>query len=81
MRDPHSKEPRGFAFVTMDTAEEADAAIAGLNATEMGGKIISIERDRRGRARTRLWPWFCSLFSVLISSCTNSHSWRLSRPT
>ncbi|KAF8753941.1 hypothetical protein RHS01_06702 [Rhizoctonia solani] len=28
--DPHSRESRGFAFVTMDTVEEAEAAIARL---------------------------------------------------
>lgn len=52
MRDPHSRESRGFAFVTMETAEEADAAIAGLNATEIAGKTINVQRARRGRART-----------------------------
>jgi RNA recognition motif-containing protein len=46
MRDPHTKDPRGFAFVTMESAEEADAAISGLNATELQGKVISVERVR-----------------------------------
>ena len=31
MRDPHSKESRGFAFVTMEAVEDADAAVAALN--------------------------------------------------
>jgi RNA recognition motif-containing protein len=44
MRDPHTKDPRGFGFVTMNTAEEADAATAALNATDLQGKMISIER-------------------------------------
>lgn len=52
MYDPHTRESRGFGFVTMETAEEADAAIAALNNTEIMGKIISIEKARRGRART-----------------------------
>lgn len=53
MRDPHTKDPRGFGFVTMETPEEAEAATSALNATELHGKVISIEKARRGRARTR----------------------------
>ncbi|KAL5519359.1 hypothetical protein ACEPAH_1042 [Sanghuangporus vaninii] len=52
MYDPHSKESRGFAFVTMETPEEADAAINALNATKQFGKVISVEKARRARART-----------------------------
>jgi len=52
MYDPHSRESRGFGFVTMESAEEADAAIAALNATDLMGKIINVEKARRGRART-----------------------------
>ncbi|BGO95460.1 hypothetical protein NBRC10512_001428 [Rhodotorula toruloides] len=52
MRDPHSKESRGFAFVMMETGEEADACIANLNATEVLGRTINVEKARRGRART-----------------------------
>lgn len=36
----------------METPEEADAAIAALHNTEMMGKVITIEKARRGRART-----------------------------
>lgn len=44
MYDPHSKESRGFGFVTMETPEEADAAINSLNATDQSGKIMNVER-------------------------------------
>ncbi|OBZ79801.1 Serine/arginine-rich splicing factor SR45a [Grifola frondosa] len=37
MYDPHSRESRGFGFVTMETAEEADAAITALNGTDFMG--------------------------------------------
>jgi len=52
MYDPHSRESRGFGFVTMESAEEADAAIAALNATDLMGKVMNVEKARRGRART-----------------------------
>ena len=44
MYDPHTRESRGFGFVTMETPEEAEAAITALNATELFGKTISVEK-------------------------------------
>ncbi|GJJ13119.1 hypothetical protein Clacol_007369 [Clathrus columnatus] len=44
MYDPHTRESRGFGFVTMETAEEADAAVSGLNATDLHGKTITVEK-------------------------------------
>jgi transformer-2 protein len=52
MYDPHTRESRGFGFVTMETGEEADAAITALNATDLMGKTMNVEKARRGRART-----------------------------
>jgi len=52
MHDLHTRESRGFGFVTMETPEEADAAVAALQGTELGGKLIKVEKARRERART-----------------------------
>jgi hypothetical protein len=52
MRDPNTKEVRGFGFGTMETCEEADAAITALNGTDLFGKPLGVEKARRGRART-----------------------------
>jgi len=52
MYDPHTRESRGFGFVTMETVEGADAASASLSNTELFGKTMRIEKARRGRART-----------------------------
>ncbi|RDB28027.1 putative RNA-binding protein C25G10.01 [Hypsizygus marmoreus] len=52
MYDPHTRDSRGFGFVTMETAEEADAAITALNSTDLMGKVMNVEKARRGRART-----------------------------
>lgn len=44
MYDPHTRESRGFGFVTMESSEEADAAITALNATELMGKVMNVEK-------------------------------------
>ena len=44
MYDPHTRESRGFGFVTMETAEEADAAITALNSTDLMGKTITVTK-------------------------------------
>lgn len=52
MRDPHTKESRGFGFVKMVTTEQADAAIEGLQSEVVEGRTLSIEKARRNRPRT-----------------------------
>lgn len=52
MYDPHTRDSRGFGFVTMETPEDAEAAMTQLNSTEHFGKIVTVEKARRGRART-----------------------------
>ena len=59
MYDPHTRESRGFGFVTMESGEEADAAITALNGTELMGKSISVEKVR---ARLRLLLPFVGAF-------------------
>ncbi|KDR85886.1 hypothetical protein GALMADRAFT_51853 [Galerina marginata CBS 339.88] len=44
MYDPHTRESRGFGFVTMESAEEAEAAVTALNSTELMGKIMNVEK-------------------------------------
>lgn len=52
MRDPHTREIRGFGFVTMETSDQAEQAMSSLNGTEFLGKTLSVERARRSRGRT-----------------------------
>jgi RNA recognition motif-containing protein len=52
MRDPHTKESRGFGFVKMVTPEQADNARDGLNGETLEGRSLSIEKARRARPRT-----------------------------
>ena len=52
MKDPHSQESRGFGFVKMVTAEQADAAKDALQGEVIEGRTLSIEKARRARPRT-----------------------------
>src|ERR1700739_3956974 len=58
MMDPTTNRPRGFAFITMSTEEEAQKAIAALNGTELDGRSITVnvarpreERPAGGRGK------------------------------
>jgi cold-inducible RNA-binding protein len=42
MMDRVTNRPRGFAFITMSTGEEAQSAIAALNGTELDGRSITV---------------------------------------
>jgi len=44
--DKMTGRPRGFAFVTMGTAEEAKAAADKLNGTELGGRQLTVNEAR-----------------------------------
>ena len=52
VKDPNTQDSRGFGFVTMDSNEAADAAIANLNGLELAGKTLLVEKARRKRPRT-----------------------------
>jgi RNA recognition motif-containing protein len=47
--DRETGRSRGFGFVTMDNAEEGQAAIAGLNGQELDGRELSV-REATPRA-------------------------------
>ena len=42
MMDRATGRPRGFAFVTMSTPEEAQKAIDALNGKELGGRALTV---------------------------------------
>ena len=57
IKDRMSGQSRGFGFVEMDTDEEAEAAIAGLNGKEMNGRTLNVNvarpRTDRNQGRSR----------------------------
>ena len=44
--DKFSGRPRGFAFVTMETKEGADAAIKAVNGTTVDGRALTVNEAR-----------------------------------
>ena len=51
VKDRISGDSRGFGFVVFGTAEEAQAAITGLNGTDVDGQIIKVAEARSPRDR------------------------------
>ena len=56
MMDRDNGRPRGFGFVTMSSAEEAQKAIAALNGSQLGGRALTVNvakprEERPGRRR------------------------------
>ncbi len=44
--DRDTGRPKGFGFVEMSKDEEARAAIAGLNSTDIGGRTVNVNEAR-----------------------------------
>ena len=52
MRDPHTRDSRGFGFVKMVTGEDADKVKDALQGEVIEGRTLSIEKARRAKPRT-----------------------------
>ncbi|KAJ9068065.1 hypothetical protein DSO57_1032517 [Entomophthora muscae] len=50
--DPHTKESRGFGFVTYETVEAANTAIDNCQMLKIDGVIVFVEKSRRSRPRS-----------------------------
>jgi len=55
--DRETGRPRGFGFVEMPNPEEAQAAMAALNETDLDGRTIRVNeaRPREDRKRPQRW--------------------------
>jgi RNA recognition motif-containing protein len=52
MMDRMTNRPRGFGFVTMSTAEEAQKAIAAMNGKEIDGRALTVNVAKPREERT-----------------------------
>src|ERR1700752_1360707 len=52
MMDRTTNRPRGFGFVTMSSAEEAQKAIAALNGKEIDGRALTVNVARPREERS-----------------------------
>jgi RNA recognition motif-containing protein len=50
--DKFTGKSRGFGFVEMATADEAQKAIAALNATQLGGRTLTVNEARPQEPRS-----------------------------
>jgi len=50
--DKFTGKSRGFGFVEMSTDDEAKAAITALNATQMGGRTLTVNEARPQEPRS-----------------------------
>ena len=46
MTDRETGRPRGFAFITMSTAEEAQAAVTAMNGASLDGRALTVNEAR-----------------------------------
>jgi RNA recognition motif-containing protein len=53
LKDKFTGEPRGFGFVEMDSKAEAEAAINGLNGTQLKGRTLTVNEARPKAERPR----------------------------
>lgn len=56
--DRETGRSRGFGFVEMTNASEADSAIAALNGTDLGGRPLTINEAKPKTDRPRSGPRF-----------------------
>ncbi len=52
MTDRATGRPRGFAFVTMGSPEEAQKAIEAMNGANLGGRNLTVNEARPKQERT-----------------------------
>ncbi len=52
MKDKFSGQPRGFGFVEMDSADAGNAAISGLDSSELHGQRLRVNEARPPQERS-----------------------------
>jgi RNA recognition motif-containing protein len=55
--DRETGRPRGFGFVEMENAEDADSAISALHQSDMGGRSLNVAEARPREPRPSRGGW------------------------
>lgn len=57
IKDRDTGQSRGFGFVEMSSAEQANKAMASLHNKELEGRLVSVTvaKERESRPRTNRW--------------------------
>ena len=53
VKDRMTGQTRGFGFIEFENADEARAAIAGLNGKDVNGRMLKVSEDRAKSAGPR----------------------------
>ncbi|KAH1140238.1 hypothetical protein AAZX31_10G253500 [Glycine max] len=75
VKDPHTKESRGFGFVTMETNDDAECCIKYLNRSVFEGRLITVEKAKRNRGRTPTPGKYCGPRDKRGQGGRRSHSY------
>ncbi|KAJ7708524.1 hypothetical protein B0H16DRAFT_1345006, partial [Mycena metata] len=73
MYDPHTRESRGFGFVTMESPDEAEAAVVQLTGMQIRGRVIAVQKV--GFFVSLLFNSANFAFAGPAWSCTYPDSW------
>jgi transformer-2 protein len=57
--DPHTRESRGFGFVTFDESNDAEQAVKEMDGVEICKRPIKVERARRCRPHDSTPGTYC----------------------
>ncbi|GJZ41548.1 serine/arginine-rich splicing factor SR45A-like protein isoform X1 [Tanacetum coccineum] len=64
--DPHTRESRGFGFVSMSNVKKVDRCIKYLDGSVLEGRVIMVEKAKRRRGRTPTHGRYLGLRTVVV---------------
>src|SRR5674476_766749 len=73
MMDRMTNRPRGFGFVTMSSAEEAQKAIEGMNGKDMDGRALTVNVARPREERAAVHVLAVHAFDGLLGFFGGTH--------
>ena len=80
--DRYSGRPRDFAFVEMESDDDAAAAIGALNGQPLDGRQLRVDeaRPQKSRWSTAFFSVYNNFINKIISNQIGGYGWRWVRP-